>query len=378
MTFSLFDLLVILGISQGLVTGYLLLVARQRPQKNRLLATILLTFMLLSCKILLHTLQLWNTHTFRYFPLAVDLALQPLIYLFILSSVNANYRFGRKDLFHLLPFLLLQAHAVIVYVMVLSTPALAEKDVIAEHFHFNDIKRIEDIASVLSAWIYGVMSYRLVKNYRMWLNNNTADMTYPTYAWLRNVLMLFGFLFMILSVNLVLDARGFGSYNFFHWQIFYLFMAAIIYYMGIQGYRQHAPLPPAAKNEPAAPAAVLYDEEDIARAKEKILEALNSEKLYRDAEISLVKLSEKIGLSPAIVSYVINNIMGRNFRNLVNDYRIAEVKQKLSDPDYSHLSILGIALDCGFNSEASFYRVFKKTTGMSPREFMEKRRNFNS
>ncbi len=37
------------------------------------------------------------------------------------------------------------------------------------------------------------------------------------------------------------------------------------------------------------------------------------------------------------------------------------MKLKLIDIDFSHLSILGIALECGFNSEASFYRISKKT-----------------
>jgi AraC-like DNA-binding protein len=373
MNFTLFDLLVVIGISQGLFTGYLLLSAQQDRSRNQLLAIIIYTFILLSCKILLHTLGLWNTHTFRYFPLAVDLTIQPLIYLFIRSSVNPSDRFKAKDFLHFFPFMIFLVHAVIIYANVQMTTIMAEKDRIANALHFNDVKSLEDFLSVLSAWVYGALSYRRIKNYRKWLNDNTADMTYPTYTWLRNVLILFALLMLILSVNLILDARGFGSYNFFHWQLFYLVMAVNIYYMGIQGYRQQS-FPTAAvfKKETVAPASVSYDEESIARAKEKILSALGKEKAYRDPEISLIKLSEKIGLSTNVVSYVINNVMGKNFRNLVNDYRIAEVKTKMSDPDFRHLSILGIALECGFNSEASFYRVFKKATGMSPKEFMQK------
>jgi AraC-like DNA-binding protein len=373
MNFTLFDLLVVIGISQGLFTGYLLLSAKQDRSRNRLLAVIIFTFILLSCKILLHTLGLWHTHTFRYFPLAVDLTIQPLVYLFIRLSVNPNDRFKAKDLLHFFPFTIFLLHAVVIYANVQGTTIMAEKDRIANALHFNDVKSWEDFLSVLSAWVYGALSYRRIKNYRKWLNDNTADMTYPTYTWLRNALILFAFLMLILSVNLILDARGFGSYNFFHWQLFYLVMAVNIYYMGIQGYRQQSyPIAVVFKKETVAPASVSYEEESIARAKEKILNALDNEKAYRDPEISLVKLSEKIGLSTNIVSYVINNVIGKNFRNMVNDYRIAEVKTKMLDPDFRHLSILGIALECGFNSESSFYRIFKKATGMSPKEFMQK------
>jgi AraC-like DNA-binding protein len=373
MNFSWFDLLVVIGISQGLFTSYLLVNAKQNDQRNRLLAVIIFTFILLSCKILLHTLGLWNTHAFRYFPLAVDLAIQPLIYLFIRASVGPNDRFKARDFLHFLPFLIFLVHAVVIYANVQSTTILTEKDRIANALYFNNVKSVEDFLSVLSAWVYGGLSYRHLKNYRKWLNDNIADMSYPTYTWLRNVLMLFGFLMLILSVNLLLDAFGFGLYNFYHWQLFYLVMAVIIYYMGIQGYRQQsAPAGIAVKQETVAPAGVSYEAESITRARAKILDALTNGKVYRDPEISLVKLSEKIGLSTNVVSYVINKDMGKNFRNLVNDYRVEEVKARMSDPDFRHLSIFGIALECGFNSEASFYRVFKKATGRSPKEFIKK------
>lgn len=373
MNFSLFNLLVIIGISQGVFTGYLLVSSKQHRQRNRLLAVIIFTFILLSCKILLHTLGLWNTHAFRYFPLAVDLTIQPLIYLFIRSSVNQNYRIKMKDLLHFLPFLIFLAHAIIVYANVQATTVIVEKDIIADALHFNDVKFVEDFLSVLSAWVYGVLSYMNIKNYRKWLNDNIADMTYPTYTWLRDVLILFGFLMLTLSINLILDTLGFGLHNFYHWQLFYLVIAVIIYYMAIQGYRQQSSPSGFLKKETVTPTGISYEEESITRARDKILDALSNGKVYRDPEISLVKLSGKIGLSPAIVSHVINNVIGKNFRNLVNDYRLEEMKGKMSDPNFRHLSILGIALECGFNSEASFYRVFKKATGMSPKEFMEKR-----
>ena len=306
MTFSLFDLLVIVGISQGLITGYLLLASRQQQQRNRLLALILFTFILLSCKILLHTLGLWNTHTFRYFPLAIDLAIQPLIYLFIQSSVTRHYHFKRTSLLHFLPFAAFMVHAIVVYARVQTTTVMEVKYIIAQDLWFNEVKSVEDWLSVLSAWIYGVLSFRSIKNYRRWLNDNTADMTFPTYTWLRNVFVLFGVLMLILSVNLILDASGFGLHNFYHWQLFYLVLAVNIYYMGMQGYKQQALPIPEAKKETLMPANA-YDEATLASAKERIMDALTTGKVYRDPEISLIKLSEKVGLSPGVVSHVSNN-----------------------------------------------------------------------
>ncbi len=63
--------------------------------------------------------------------------------------------------------------------------------------------------------------------------------------------------------------------------------------------------------------------------------------------------------------------MGKNFYNLVNDYRVEEVKKRMVDPKYRHLTILAIAYDAGFNAKSSFNTVFKEKTGMTPSEYQQ-------
>jgi AraC-like DNA-binding protein len=106
--------------------------------------------------------------------------------------------------------------------------------------------------------------------------------------------------------------------------------------------------------------------------KEHIHKALAEDKIYLDPDLSLASFAKQIGTSPAMLSAAINMLYEKNFRNLINEYRVEEVKQKLTEPAYAHLSILGIALDSGFNSEASFYRIFKSSTSLSPKEYIEK------
>jgi putative ABC transport system permease protein len=53
----------------------------------------------------------------------------------------------------------------------------------------------------------------------------------------------------------------------------------------------------------------------------------------------------------------------------VNELRIEEVKRKMDDPACSHIKIIEIAYECGFNSKATFNRVFKKLTGKPPTEY---------
>ena len=42
---------------------------------------------------------------------------------------------------------------------------------------------------------------------------------------------------------------------------------------------------------------------------------------------------------------------------------------KMQDEDYSHLTLLGIAYESGFNSKSTFNRIFKEMTGKSPAEY---------
>ena len=92
--FSLFDVIVLIGILQGVIAS-IQLFHHNRRSSDKLLAWILVTTVLLNCKILLHTLGLWNTHLFRYFPLAVDLTIQPLLYLYVMSITESSPKLRR-------------------------------------------------------------------------------------------------------------------------------------------------------------------------------------------------------------------------------------------------------------------------------------------
>lgn len=371
MTFSLFDLLVVIGIILGLFTGLLLLFSKNNHPASRFLAFTLFTFILLSCRILLHTLDLWNIPNLRYFPLAFNLALPSLIYLYIRSTVNPGNRFKTRYILHFLPFVLFFAYTIVIYANVLSTADLAEKDSMANLLYFNLIMKWEDYILIVASWLYWSWSYVKLKEYRLWLIHNMADLSYPTYTWLRNVLIILGILIFNFTINILADVLEVDRDKFYHWQIFYLILAATIYYMGFKGYRLPALPATFSKSKIVYEGQPLPENENLNVAKEKILDALVVEKIYTDPEISLLKLAQRLQLSPGLVSYTINKVFRKNFRNLMNEYRVNEVKKRLIDPKANHRSVLRLALDCGFNSETNFYRLFKKATGQSPKEFMD-------
>jgi AraC-like DNA-binding protein len=108
---------------------------------------------------------------------------------------------------------------------------------------------------------------------------------------------------------------------------------------------------------------------DIKKRLSKILE---KDKVFLDATLNAKQLARKLSISQTNLSTVVNQAFNKNFRDLINHYRLEEFKTKLKQSNNLHLSILSLALESGFNSEASFYRIFKKQTGMSPTEFVKK------
>jgi len=106
----------------------------------------------------------------------------------------------------------------------------------------------------------------------------------------------------------------------------------------------------------------------------RLLEIMEEKKLYCNGNLSLKNLADKMDLTENNLSQLINESLKKNFYDFVNEYRVEDVKKRMLDQSYDHLSLLGIAFDCGFNSKSAFNSVFKKQTGMSPSQF--KKLNF--
>lgn len=96
------------------------------------------------------------------------------------------------------------------------------------------------------------------------------------------------------------------------------------------------------------------------------------EKIHRNGRLTLDSLSERLALQPHQLSGIINSRMGKTFTDLVADYRVEEVKRRLADPAET-AAILNIAFDAGFGTKASFNRIFKERTRLTPSEFKKKR-----
>lgn len=98
-----------------------------------------------------------------------------------------------------------------------------------------------------------------------------------------------------------------------------------------------------------------------------ILEQLANPDNFCNPDFSLGRLSDILGINVNYVSQAINKYSGKNFRGLLNDFRVREARVRLSDTEnYGHLTLQSVAESVGFASASAFIRAFKMCTGMTP------------
>ncbi len=133
----------------------------------------------------------------------------------------------------------------------------------------------------------------------------------------------------------------------------------------------HAPTRPLPSNSTRA----VFTEEEQQNYLNTIEKVFETEKPYLNTNLSLRDLAEKIDLHPNKLSFLLNEANGTNFNEFVNSYRLAAFKQKALQPENSHLTILGLAYESGFNSKTVFNTFFKKQEGVTPRKWLTARKS---
>lgn len=99
-----------------------------------------------------------------------------------------------------------------------------------------------------------------------------------------------------------------------------------------------------------------------------ICQLLETEHLYLNADLKVTDVADALGVHRNAVSACINAQRGCTFNQFVNDYRVEHAKQLLRQtPD---MKIATVGLESGFSTERSFFRAFKASTGMAPKEWV--------
>lgn len=82
--------------------------------------------------------------------------------------------------------------------------------------------------------------------------------------------------------------------------------------------------------------------------------------------VTLEETASHVGLNPAYFSTLFKQSCGSSFKEYLNMIRIEESKRLLANTDYP---ILDIAVSVGFEDQSYFSKVFKKYTGLTPKQY---------
>ena len=109
--------------------------------------------------------------------------------------------------------------------------------------------------------------------------------------------------------------------------------------------------------------------EQIQAYKKAITAYFEKDRPYLDIDFSFQQLSGELNIKPHYLSQTFNEGFDKTYPQLIKELRIQEASKRIVDEQYSHLSVYGIALDCGFNSKSAFNQAFKEITGFTPSEY---------
>jgi AraC-like DNA-binding protein len=108
------------------------------------------------------------------------------------------------------------------------------------------------------------------------------------------------------------------------------------------------------------------DKKELKRLKELFEE----EKIYTKQKLTLKEVAFQLNLPERYVSGLINSYHNSSFISYVNSFRVASVLEQIKGQNKTNKTLLGIALESGFNSKSAFNSVFKSVTGKNPSDFL--------
>ncbi len=113
---------------------------------------------------------------------------------------------------------------------------------------------------------------------------------------------------------------------------------------------------------------------ELVKHAKKIVEAMEDREPYLNPDLTLPDLAGLCGLTTVKTSQALNQVIGKSFYSFVNEYRTRHFIRNMNKSEFGHLSLIGLAYECGFKSKSTFNRFFKDYTGHTPSRFRRERK----
>jgi AraC-like DNA-binding protein len=361
-----------IGISQTLFAGILIAAKRPRMLANQILAAWLFIICLEMIIVLVNS-TLVELYPIKILPYTYG----PLLLLYAKWMTTENPSFNLRYLWHFAPFMLFLIATLIFFDerVMSGTHGFLVTD------RFVPFRIIYAVTFFVSITAYSVATFVVLHRHKKRMKKIVSYSSGKiTLQWLLGLSITFytGYVVMFIfgGIDILVGFMPFDPY-----EISFIGLTILTFLFGVFGFHQPSIFEEVVKIDKKIPAEPEQEnkkyqrsglrQEDVADYVNKIRKYMVIEKPYLDRELTIYNLSDQLRIPRHILSEVINEHMGMNFYNLVNEYRVNEVKDRMKGDDMKHLTILAIAYDSGFNSKSSFNTIFKEKTGQTPSEFLD-------
>ncbi len=365
---NLINLIILFGAVQGLIFSIILFFNKKHPG-----ATFLGIFMFVLAFNGFETFS-WSSGLDNYivffdlFGYVTIFAIGPSIYLYVESLLYPEKRRSFKStLFHYIPpFFQLTACMVMTGLYFSYQYGFFDNVQLLQMFYGNygdyaePLSVLAFITYLLLSWLlFGKGNEQQMKLYISKEGQRTIS------RWIKTLLIILSVLAVIWPLTVLAPVLVELPYNVHYYPI-ELVLVFFIYWIAIAGYHKMKMI----YLSPFKESSNGLSSVDAQQMLKKLENAMEQDKVYLDPSLNRDQLATHTGLNTKVISSILNQYAGKSFNDFVNYYRVEEVCENLLSSKNQHLTISGVALACGFNSQATFQRAFKNLKGMSPKEYL--------
>ena len=361
------------GVGLALFLGVLLLSKREKTIADKILSIwlVVIGFHLA----LFAFMQLQWYPELRGIDLPMPIIHGPLLYLYTLSLTKGKP--GAGWWIHLVPPISFYLYLIPFFLLPVD-----QKIFVYQHhgIGYESFLAVRDLCIPLSGILYVTLSTLALRTHRKSIVDVYSSTEKVNLLWLQYLILWIGAIWILVFTGN--DVLIYGATVLF------------VFFIGFFGIRQVGIFHPQHEHvaeERVVDAVVMEEKTDTVaeaatRAKyhksgltvdlslmihDRLVALMNTEKAYREPELSLTDLAARLNTLPNYLSQVINEQEGKNFYDYINTLRIEEFKRLVHLPGSRKLTLFAIAQEGGFNSKSSFNRYFKKSTGQSPSDFAQ-------
>lgn len=358
------------AVLASLIFGLSLLFKKQRTRSNIFLGLLLNLGSLTLLNSLFANVGIYSTFKDLYFiPLTYTLSFGPLSYFYVQTKINPSFQFRKL---HLL-------HAILPVAQALFYLSIGFRNYEFKTWIWQNVISVwySDTEAVLFLATFTGYIFAASKLIKTEKKAPQPEWKLEQFRWLLRFLYVF---LGLIAIQFCFDILDFILWNYYEvniynipWASFPLDIskAVVWYWVSFNAFQNARPeLNPVS----AAKRKERYNlsDEDIARQIKALDDFFADQKPFLNPDFNLNTLARELDITANKVSFILNEGKNLNFNDYVNDFRVKEVKKRLLDETFANYTFLSIALDTGFNSKATFYRVFKAKTGLTPKEFVDK------